>query len=143
MGILEVAGLVVLILLVALVIIFLRREIIFRRGGTVEMNVRLSTFVPERGWAPGLGRFVGDELRWYRLFSFGIRPRKVLSRRGLVVEERRQPTGAERLAMPEGWVIIRCRSANGTSIELALAASALTGFLSWVEAAPPGALHPI
>jgi hypothetical protein len=137
MKIFEVVGLGVLIVLLSLVAVFIRREIISRAGGTIDMNMRLSTFVPERGWAPGLGRFVGDELRWYRVFSFGYRPRRVLARYGVVVEARRPPEGAERLAMPEGWVVVRCRC-GGLPVELALAEPALSGFLSWLEAAPPG-----
>ena len=104
---------------------------------------KLTKFVAGRGWAPGVGRFIGDELRWYRLFSFGVRPRRVLMRDGLVVEERRRPEGPEKLAMPEGWVVVRCRgraTSNGP-VELALAESALTGFLSWLESAPPGAIR--
>jgi hypothetical protein len=140
MAVLEDIAIVVLAMLVGLFLIFLRREIISRRGGTIDMNLRLSTFVPERGWAPGLGRFTDHELRWYRLFSFGVRPRRVLSRQGLEVLTRRAPEGAERLAMPTGWIVIRCRG-RGTQVELALAESALMGFLSWLESAPPGALR--
>jgi Protein of unknown function (DUF2550) len=142
MTVLEDIGIVVLAVLVGLLLIFFRREIISRHGGTIDMNIRLSTFVPERGWAPGLGRFTDDELRWYRLFSFGVRPRRVFLRHGLVVLGRRAPEGAERLALPTGWVVIRCRG-RGTQVELALAESALMGFLSWLESAPPGALRRI
>ena len=85
----EAVGIVILILLGALVLVFARREIIARRGGTIGMSMRLSTYVPGRGWAPGLGRFTGDELRWYRLFSLSLRPRRVLVRYDLRVEERR------------------------------------------------------
>jgi hypothetical protein len=149
MGILEVVGIGILTVLFGLAAIFVRREIISYSGGTIDMNMRLSTLVPERGWAPGLGRFSGDELRWYRMFSFGVRPRRVLTRNTLVVESRRAPEGEERVAMPSGWVVVRCKSAiagsNGTtagSVELALAESTLTGFLSWIESAPPGARRP-
>jgi hypothetical protein len=157
MGVVEALGIAVLILLSGLILIYARRQIISRRGGTIDMNMRLSTYVPRRGWAPGVGRFTPDELRWYRVFSFGLRPRRVLLRHGLVVEERRRPEGAERLAMPEGWVIVRCRSVAtassyragmavrdtaGTDVEVALAEAALTGFLSWLESAPPRALRP-
>lgn len=141
MGIFEVLGFAVLILLLVLLLVFLRRELISRSGGTVEMNMRLSTFVAERGWAPGIGRFVGDELRWYRVFSFGPRPRRVLNRQGLSIDGRRPPEGAERLAMPAGWVVVRCRCGEADVVEIALAESALNGFLSWLEAAPPGALR--
>ena len=140
MKIFEVVGLGVLIVLLSLVAVFIRREVISRAGGTIDMNMRLSTFAAERGWAPGLGRFVGDELQWYRVFSFGYRPRRVLARYGLVVEGRRPPEGAERLSMPEGWVVVRCR-VGGVPVEMALAEPALRGFLSWLESAPPGTRH--
>ncbi|HEX6871386.1 MAG TPA: DUF2550 domain-containing protein [Micromonosporaceae bacterium] len=135
----EVIGLGVLLVMLGLLAIYLRREIISRAGGTIEMNLRLSTFVPERGWAPGLGRFAGDELRWYRLFSLSVRPRRVLSRQGLRIEARRAPEGAERLAMPEGWLVVRCADRVAGTVDLALAETALTGFRSWLEAAPPAA----
>jgi hypothetical protein len=139
MEIVEWVGIAVFILLAGLVLIFVRREIIARRGGTIGMSMRLSTLVPGRGWAPGLGRFTGEELRWYRLFSLGVRPRRVLSRQGLEILERRAPEGAERYVMPDGWIVVRCRGVGRSSelaVELALAESALTGFLSWVESAP-------
>jgi uncharacterized protein DUF2550 len=140
----EGVGVGVLIVLCGLLVIFVRREWISRAGGTIDMNMRLSTFVPGRGWAPGLGRFSGDELRWYRVFSFGLRPRRVLIRHGLVVEDRRAPEGQERLAMPAGWVVVRCRgrfSGRSEPVEIALAETAYHGFQSWLESAPPGALR--
>jgi hypothetical protein len=143
----EVVAVGVLAVLCGLLVIFVRRELISRAGGTIDMNMRLSTFVPGRGWAPGLGRFAGDELRWYRVFSFGLRPRRILIRHGLVVENRRAPEGPERLAMPAGWVVVRCRGrsgrshSNGEPVEIALAETAYNGFQSWLESAPPGALR--
>jgi hypothetical protein len=141
----EGVGVGVLIVLCGLLLIFVRRELISRAGGTIDMNMRLSTFVPGRGWAPGLGRFSGDQLRWYRVFSFGLRPRRILERHGLVVEVRRAPEGPERLSMPAGWVVVRCRGrAKGSAtgpVEIALAETAYHGFQSWLESAPPGALR--
>ena len=143
----EVAGVGVLVALCGLLGIFVRRELISRQGGTIDMNMRLSTFVPGRGWAPGLGRFAGDELRWYRVFSFGVRPRRILFRHGLVVVDRRAPEGPERLAMPDGWVVVRCKGragrspANGEPVEIALDETAYHGFQSWLESAPPGAVR--
>lgn len=146
----EAAAIALLAVLLVLTLIFVRREVIVRRGGAIAMSMRLSTYVPGRGWAPGLGRFTGDELRWYRLFSLGLRPRKVLVRHNLTVEQRRAPEGPERLSMPEGWVVLRCsalaRSAYSRGrptgdVEIALAEKAVAGFLSWIESAPPKALH--
>jgi hypothetical protein len=139
MRVVEGIGIGVLILLSALAALAVRRALVARGGGTIKLNLRLSTLVDGRGWSPGFGRFAGDELRWYRLFSFAIRPRRVLSRRGLAVESRRAPFGPERLALPPDWVILRCTS-HHAPVEIAMARSTVTGFLSWLEAAPPGAV---
>jgi hypothetical protein len=145
MRIVEAIAIAVLILLAGLVVLYARREIIARGGGTIEMNMRLSTYVPGRGWAPGLGRFTADQLRWYRVFSLAVRPRRVLVRNELAVEERRRPEGPELLVLPDGWIVVRCRGRSAadakTAVEFALAESALTGFLSWLESAPPGVLR--
>jgi hypothetical protein len=135
--IVEVIGVGVLALLLALTALFVRRGIIARSGGTVELSLRLTTMVPGRGWSSGLARFAGDELRWYRIFSFALRPRRVLSRRGLAVERRRSPDGPERLVLPGDWVVVRCVS-HQAPVEIAMPAGTLTGFLSWVEGARPG-----
>jgi hypothetical protein len=137
MRIIEWIGIGVLILLCALGVLFVRREIIARGRGTIELSFRLSTLIAGRGWSPGIARFVGDELRWYRVFSFALRPRRVLSRRSLAVESRRLPDSPELLVLPENWVIVRCTS-NHAPVEIAMAEATLTGFLSWIEAAPPG-----
>src|SRR5262245_17819948 len=137
MRIVEWIGIGVLVLLGALGALFARRELISRTGGTIEVNYRLSTMVPGRGWSPGLGRFRGDELRWYRVFSFAIRPRRTLSRRTLAVLGRRAPEPVEQLAFPPNWVVLRCSDKRGP-FEIAMAEATLTGFLSWMESAPPG-----
>jgi hypothetical protein len=139
MRVLEGIAIGVFIVLLGLALLFLRRGIIGRGAGTIELSWRLSTMVDGRGWSPGLGRFVGDELRWYRIFSFSFRPGRILSRRTLLVETRRAPDGPERRSIAPDWVIVRCMSDN-VLIEIAMAESTLTGFLSWIEAVPPGAV---
>lgn len=137
MRIIEIIGIVVLVLLTLLGALFARRAIIARGGGTIELSVRLSTLVPGRGWAVGVGRFSGDELRWYRMFSFSIRPRRVLSRRNLVIERRRTPDEREQFVLPADWTIVRCVGQQGP-VEIAMGVRTVAGFLSWVESAPPG-----
>ncbi|MEU7946095.1 DUF2550 domain-containing protein [Micromonospora taraxaci] len=141
MEIVEGFGVGVVVILVALLILFVRRALVTRSGGIIRLSVRVTTVLDGRGWSPGFGRFVGDELRWYRMFSFAIRPKRVLSRKGLAVERRRLPEGQERLSMPADWVILRCTS-HHAPVEIAMARSTVTGFLSWLEAAPPGAVSP-
>ena len=134
-------GIGVAAVLLAVLILFARRAVVTRSGGIIRLSVRVSTMLDGRGWSPGFGRFVGDQLRWYRMFSFALRPKRVLSREGLAVERRRLPEGQERLSMPADWVILRCTS-NHAPVEIAMARSTVTGFLSWLEAAPPGAVSP-
>ncbi|GIE79743.1 hypothetical protein Aph02nite_56930 [Actinoplanes philippinensis] len=136
MRILEIVGICVVALLALLFAIFFRRRLLMLGGGTIRLQVHINTIVPGRGWSPGLGQFVGDELRFHRMFSLAIRPKRVLDRRFLTVEERRLPAGPERLAMPGHWVVLRCRTAD-SEIEIAMADTTVTGFLSWLEAGPP------
>ena len=128
-----------IILLGLLLLLFLRRWWLVRHGGTIELYLRLSTLVIGRGWSHGFARFTGEQLRWYRTFSLSPRPRRVLSRHGLVVESRRPPTGSERMSLPGDWVILRCIS-HHAPVEIAMTPSTVTGFRSWIEAAPPGAV---
>ena len=137
MQILEVAGICIIALLVLLFAIFLRVRLLMLGGGTIRLQVRVSTMVPGRGWSSGVGQFVGDELRFHRMFSFGIRPKRVLDRRTLTVTRRRLPEGPERLTMPGHWVILACVTGT-TLMEIAMADSTVTGFSSWLEAGPPG-----
>ncbi|MET8233476.1 DUF2550 domain-containing protein [Micromonospora sp. NPDC005298] len=141
MQIVEGIGIGVAVILVALLVLFVRRAVVTRSGGIIRLSVRVTTVLDGRGWSPGFGRFAGDELRWYRMFSFALRPKRVLSRKDLAVERRRLPEGQERLSMPADWVILRCTS-HHAPVEIAMARSTVTGFLSWLEAAPPGAVSP-
>lgn len=117
------------------------RRVLLQRGGTIDLSLRLKDTGPGRGWVHGIGRFDGDDLVWYRVFSPSLRPRRRVHRRGLVVLERREPRSNERRALPGGLLVVRCRTLHG-DVELAMNASATTGFLAWLEATPPGATLP-
>jgi hypothetical protein len=132
-------GVGVLILFAAIAALFVRRALVSRSGGIIRLSVRVSTILDGRGWSPGFARLSETELRWYRMFSFALRPKRVLPRNDLTVEHRRLPEGQERLIMPADWIILRCTS-HQAPVEIAMAKSTLTGFLSWLESAPPGAV---
>lgn len=136
MRIVEWIGIGVLLALLLLLALFARREVIGRRG-TIELSLRLNTFVRGRGWSPGIARFVGNELRWYRVFSFAPRPKRVLRRDSLVISARREPDGTEQMSLPSGWTVLALADGRGP-VEIAMAPSTFTGFLSWLESAPPG-----
>lgn len=126
---------------IGLLSLFVRRVLLQRGGGTIDLSLRLRPGTAGRGWVLGVGRFEGDDLAWYRVFSLSPRARRRLSRRDLTVLERRPPRSEERRALPAGAVVLRCVSAAG-EVEVALSPSATTGLLAWLEATPPGVTLP-
>lgn len=137
----EALGLLVVLISVPLLVLLARRRVLQHGGGTVDLSFRLKRGTQGRGWVLGVGRFDGDALEWYRVFSLAMRPRRTLSRRDLTVLARREPSGPERLALLAGSVVMECRNASG-QVEIAMEPSAVTGFLAWLEATPPGATLP-
>ncbi len=131
-----VAGLVVLVL-VGLVALALRRRFLTRSGGTFDCSLRLRPGGYGKGWALGIGRYAGDSLEWYRVFSYSARPRQVLSRRDLEIVDRRPPVGPEVFSLLAGAVVVKCHH-DDSFVEFAMSPEALTGFLAWLESAPPG-----
>jgi Protein of unknown function (DUF2550) len=132
---------VLLVLLVAvvacLVALAVRRRLLQHAGGTFDCSARLDRFLLGPGWILGLGRYAGDRVEWFRFTSLSPRPRLSLGRRELEVVERRAALGTEAVTVLEEAVILVLAN-RGRSVELAMSAAALTGFLSWLEAAPPG-----
>jgi hypothetical protein len=138
MDFLEAFAVIVAVAIVALGAFLVRRITLLRGGGTVEMSLRLYPNGHHgRGWALGVGRFVGDDLQWFRTFSLSPRPKRILSRHDLEVTGRRQPTAGESLALMADSIVLGCSHLTG-NVELAMTEQAETGFLSWLESAPPG-----
>ena len=138
---LDVAVGVLLLAVLALVAVAGRRRALQRRYGTIDCSLRLRRGPDGRGWVLGVARFADDDLQWYRVFSLAPRPRRVLSRRTLEVRARREPRGPETLALLKGAVVMECRAPDGP-VDLAMEPGAVTGFLAWLEARPPGATLP-
>jgi hypothetical protein len=134
---LDVFAALVVVVLIGLVVLALRRRLLTRSGGTFDCSLRLRPGGYGKGWALGLGRYAGDSLEWYRVFSYAARPREVLTRRDLVILERRPPLGPEAFSLLAGAVVVKCRH-DETFVEFAMSPEALTGFLAWLESAPPG-----
>ncbi|MBB5935761.1 DUF2550 domain-containing protein [Streptomyces zagrosensis] len=158
-----VSGVVVVLVLLGLFVFGLRRRLIQRSGGTFDCSLRWD--VPARtdsdamnaaaaasaaggprvdagepsgkGWVYGVARYSGDRVEWFRVFSYAPRPRRLLERSAIEVIARRTPQGEEELALLSDAVVLACRH-QGTRLELAMGEDALTGFLAWLEAAPPG-----
>lgn len=144
-----VSGAVVLLVLLGLFAFGLRRRLIQRSGGTFDCSLRWNVPAPSddagaaggepsgKGWIYGVARYSGDRVEWFRVFSYAPRPRRVLERASIEVLERRTPRGEEELALLSDSIVLACRH-RGIRLELAMSEDALTGFLAWLEAAPPG-----
>ncbi|HZG03484.1 MAG TPA: DUF2550 domain-containing protein [Streptomyces sp.] len=137
-------GAVLALVLLGLFAFGLRRRLIQRSGGTFDCSLRWNApEFPEgaessgKGWVYGVSRYSGDHIEWFRVFSYAPRPRRLLEREAIEVLERRTPQGEEELALLSDAVVLAC-SHRGTRVELAMSEDALTGFLAWLEAAPPG-----
>ncbi|MDT0269997.1 DUF2550 domain-containing protein [Streptomyces sp. DSM 44915] len=134
-------GAVLLLLVLGLFGFGLRRRVIQRSGGTFDCSARFSPppsgKSPGKGWRYGVARYSGDRVEWFRVFSYAPRPRQSLHRERIEVRARRVPEGDEELALLPGAVVLSCRH-DGREVELAMSEDALTGFLAWLEAAPPG-----
>ncbi|MFG2002048.1 DUF2550 domain-containing protein [Spirillospora sp. NPDC048911] len=134
-GVLAAVVLLVALLFVAMTV---RRWLFVRGGGAVECSLRVLAQDGAPGaWRLGIGRYKGDVLNWHRVFGFRRRPRQVIHRRGLVIAGRRVPEGEEAAGLLPDVTVIEVRDGDLTA-ELAMSGSALTGFLAWLEAAPPG-----
>jgi len=131
------AGFLLLAVLLYGLCLVVRRRWISRNGGTFEFSVRVRSTRAGRGWILGVGRYSGDALEWFRVFSLAPRPRITFRRGELEYLGRREPGGVEAYSLYAGHVIVSCVTPSG-DVEVAMSPDALTGFLAWLEAAPPG-----
>lgn len=137
MEVIAVISIAILLVLALAATVYIRRYLLIR-AGAIEMSVRLD--VRGRygwGWAFGVARYHGDELQWFRIFSLSPRPKRSFRRTSLEIIQRRAPEGPETLALLSGAVVLSCVD-RGRRVEVAMAPTALTGFLSWLESAAPG-----
>ena len=120
-------------LLVALVVAFLlRRRFLLSGLGAVTMWLRPPG---STRWSVGVAWYGGDTLLWYRALSLSVRPQERLCRASLRVDGQRR-VAREDVALPTELVVLTCSTDTGTA-GLAMDPSTVTGFLSWVESAPP------
>jgi hypothetical protein len=134
---LEAAGLLIVLVFAYGAALVVRRWVLSRHGGTFELSHRLRPARAGRGWVLGLGRYSGDELEWFRIFTLSPRPKRRWDRAWLSYDARREPERAEQHVLYPGHVVIRCQSPDG-EVELAMSNASLTGFQAWLEARPPG-----
>ena len=124
---------VAVLLAVLLIAFLLRRRFLLSGLGAVTMWLR-RTGSPR--WLLGVAWYGGDTLLWYRALSLSVRPEEQLCRSELRIQGRRG-AAREDVALPEDVVVLTCQTGSGRQ-DLAMEPATVTGFLSWVESAPPG-----
>jgi hypothetical protein len=120
------AATVLLCLLLVALLVYVRGFLLVRSRGSDPCRLR----VGNQGWRGGVARYADGELHWIPLMGLSLRPRHAIARRGLVVSSRRE--------LENGMIAVDC-SGTTRDISLAMSSDALTGFLAWLESAPPSA----
>jgi hypothetical protein len=141
------AGWIVVLVALLLFAFVVRRTVVRRRGATLHCGLRMGVSTSTRGWHTGMARYTPEDLEWFRLLSLRYQPNWTLVRRSIEIASRREPRGAETLAVPRDAVIVTCnvitRDGDSLGVELAMSEAAVTGFLAWIESSAPGAhSHP-
>lgn len=134
--------LIVVLLCSGFIVLFARRRWLSTRGGVFYCELRTPDDQGNGVWANGLARYQGNSLEWYRIISLSFSPRVVLQRNRSRLIDHRPPARHDSLVLFTGHEIVRIESlsSSGTprSWELGMDMESLTGFMSWLEASPPG-----
>ena len=137
------AAVLVLVFLAAAVLAS-RRYLLERSGGTVECALRSPA---GRGsWRVGVLSYQVDSLSWYGALGVLLRPEHEFHRRSLSVVSRRPAEPAEAVALGTERIVVEVAVRHAPDlpgdpdehVDLAMTDQALTGFLAWLEASPPG-----
>jgi len=150
------------LLVAAAVVLATRRFLLERSGGTVECALRRLNAggdpdhvglpwhgLGHGGWRLGVLSYQRDELYWYGALGVLLRPEQVFQRRALAVVSRRPADEPEVAALGVGRIVVEVAAKPSADAspspepdrgrwQLAMSDAALTGFLSWLEASPPG-----
>jgi hypothetical protein len=126
----------VLLAVLAAAALAARRFLLERGGGTVECGLRAS--VGQGTWRLGVASYQRDKLCWYGALGVLLRPEEIFPRRSLTVVSRRPSLPAEATALGPERIVVELCTGRPDHVELAMTEEALTGFLAWLEASPPG-----
>ena len=123
-------------------LLYLRRRWLSRILYVFDCELRLTQTGRPGPWSSGYARYDGDVLAWYRLFSLSLCPAHRLRRAGARIVGRRDPEPAEELATFRDHTIVQVQTVSTSGRagvwELSMSPASAMGFLSWLEAAPPG-----
>jgi hypothetical protein len=133
----EILGLVTVCLLILLAVtaallVLLHQRRVLKAAGGLAVALRRG----DQRWAIGVGRYAGDELIWYRILSITPGAALRMNRSDLTVVCSRVADSRCDAVLPNLSMVVEC-DLGGEQICLGFGEGALTGFLSWLEAAAP------
>lgn len=135
-----VLGIVIAGCLLFLVMLFVRRRWLSGRGGVFDCALRIEG--RRHHWQLGMARYEGEQLQWYRVFSWHVRPRLVLDRQQTTWAGQRRPSVEESMILFTDHQVVKLagvdRRGAPRDYELAMMPASVTGLMSWLEASPPG-----
>lgn len=137
---------VVLVLIVlAAAALASRRYLLERSGGTIDCALRSPA--GSGAWRLGVLMYARDSLQWHGALGVLLRPERTFHRRALSVVAQRPAEPSEAVTLGKDRIVVEAAvkpsadafdSLDGEHVELAMTEQALTGFLAWLEASPPG-----
>jgi Protein of unknown function (DUF2550) len=132
-----------LLIVLAAVLLASRRYLLERSGGTVECALRQPA--GQGAWRLGVLSYQHDSLRWHGALGVLLRPEYTFHRRALSVISRHPADLSDTTALGPGRMVVEVSvgpapdvPVPGENLDLAMTDQALTGFLAWLEASPPG-----
>ncbi|MBB2909938.1 hypothetical protein FHS43_001184 [Streptosporangium becharense] len=126
------------LIVVGLLVALLAFRVLFLTRSRGSVLCCLRPLPGGRGWRVGAARYADGHLNWIPLIGLLPRPRHVIVRRGLVISSRRRIGPGEFYGFLEGVTALEVRNGD-SAFELAMGYRALTGFVAWLESAPPSA----
>ena len=97
--VLDAVGVALLLVLLYGISLVVRRRFLSRNGGTFELSYRARSTKAGHGWLLGMGRYAGEDLEWFRIFSLSLRPKRTWDRATLEYTGHRDPEGVEGLSL--------------------------------------------
>nr|WP_076388188.1 DUF2550 domain-containing protein [Vaginimicrobium propionicum] len=132
-----VAIIVSVIVVVSLILVWLRRLILTIGDAVFDASVR-QLQNPPGAWRRGCAKYSEDCLEWFPLWGIKVGPKLRLVRSGLELQDWQRTKGEVGDILEPCIIQVRSRKSNAGIWQLALSEASAMGFISWIEAAPPG-----
>jgi len=128
---------VVLAALVPVLALVVRRRWLSQQGWVFDCSLRRLESTPSSTWTLGVARFNGENLEWYRVFAWSLKPFLTFTRGQTHVVATRDASASERPILADQQRVAQLKG-GGVNVEVATVPASMTALLSWLESAPPG-----